>query len=204
MLNEDMRELDYNIEDMVLNIQKKCKQSLNHMKKAKSFMWRYDRTLNPSTEAYKAYTRPNRRPLDTPLDIHEFIDGWFKKEFGWKARSNNVLFIEGRARRQIVRMMKTASGAISTIVFPIGNIEFLWSPKIQDLTQDLDLENMAYYNKEEWKEKLEKDLINADYENTNMRNALISGNEIMIHCKSYYGMAIQKIDEDILDKIGAV
>ena len=201
MLNEDKRETDYNIEDMVLNIKKKCKQSLGYMKKAKSFMWRYDRTVKENDEAYKAYTRRDRRPLDTPESVHSFIDGWFKREFGWKARSNNVLFIEGRPKRSILNIMDRKSNIKQTIVFPIGNIEFLWSPRIKDLTNDMSLEDI-WYGDDEWQDLLEGNLNNAGYEDTNMKNALRSGNEIMIHCKSYYGMVLDRIDEDILDELG--
>jgi hypothetical protein len=34
--------------------------------------------------------RKNRKPLDTPLQIHNYWNNLFQKKFGWKVRSEGV------------------------------------------------------------------------------------------------------------------
>lgn len=83
-------------------------------------------------------------------------------------------------------------------VFPIGKFEFLWSPKVWDLNYktrsmiihtDLD-DSDPGTGSSEMKDvrRLMKAVQNAGYQNTDLEDAIDSGNEIMIRCKEYYIM----------------
>src|SRR5574343_219856 len=60
--------------------------------------------------------RPDRRPSDTPLPIHEFMDNWFYKKFGVKFRSN-AMFASKNS-------LSTLTYGTSYIVFPIGEFKY--------------------------------------------------------------------------------
>jgi hypothetical protein len=69
--------------------------------------------------------RLDRKPTDTPLPIHEFMDNWFYKKFGVKFRSNAMFVTKSRGSAQIY-------GDVY-IVFPIGEFKYCYSSTIDDL-----------------------------------------------------------------------
>jgi len=114
--------------------------------------------------------RADRRPYSTDPSLHQAFDTRFEEVFGWKPRSSG-LFVTGTSA--------TAGmyGDTTYLVFPAGPFKFLWSDKIYDLytqgTQWGGLNNLI--NKNNYKEK-------------DICGAIASDNEIMIGCKSYYGI----------------
>ena len=69
--------------------------------------------------------RPDRKPTDTPLPIHEFMDNWFYKKFGVKFRSNAMFATKSKGSSQIY-------GTVY-VVFPIGEFKYCYSTVVSDL-----------------------------------------------------------------------
>lgn len=74
-------------------------------------------------------TRIDRKPKDTFAFITKFVDDTLEDKFGWKPRTQG-LFVS--SEYETVRDY----GRVFAI-FPIGEFEFLYSPKIKDLTINL-------------------------------------------------------------------
>lgn len=139
-------------------VRKKCKYAINVTKKSRYVFWHLDRTISASfSPVFKAKTRPQRRPLDTMDWAHKMMDDWFFKEFGWKARSENVVFIEGYPKKSAINKPWIIRG--QTIIFPVGNpFKYIWSPKIQDMTSDLDI------NKSDYDDQVQSEFEGEDFE----------------------------------------
>ena len=105
---------------------------------------------------------------------HDILDELFEKKFGWKPRSGGVFCTGSEA---------TASGyGDAYIFFPIGDFEFLWSPKIHDLYDHVTTRKPvgSIFMKDFYNETVDK------YINSGMATAIASGHEIMVRCNSYY------------------
>ncbi len=115
--------------------------------------------------------RAYRSPSDSLIEIHEFADMWFQQHFGWRARSQGT-FVTGR---------KTEAAAYGHphLIFPVGEFDYIWSPKIHDLytaiPQTVDVDQDEVY----------KILGDGDYQDANLNQGLRKGNEVMLKCKSY-------------------
>lgn len=164
----------------------------------------------------KLKVRKDRKPLDTPLEVHKEFDKIFTKNFGWPARSSGLLTTGD----------KTVAGSYGNAyqVFPIGKFRFLWSSNVHDLygryVEFMTQQRLSYAGGGDWeyfkdanqkivtpgKMYLSKkelavhqkivfkqlnDLIKKEYSNKNLDRAILSKNEIMIDCKEYY--AIQEV-----------
>jgi len=120
--------------------------------------------------------RADRKPLNTDISLHQAFDTRFEEVFGWKPRSSG-LFVTGN--------MGSAGmyGDQTYLIFPAGPFKFLWSDKIYDLYAQRSMPGGlgALINKNNYKEK-------------DICGAINSDNEIMISCKSYYG-----IKKDVLE-----
>lgn len=154
------------------------------------------RNLGDALLQYKKLkTRPNRVPKDTLKIYHDWIDEWFEKKFGWKARSEHVLFCF-----TIDSFNKSFN---YNIVFPINIEKVIWSEKIDDLTYDLRGEKIKTWvgewvkrydldrkNKELTKEKFHSFLEKSKYKEGSIGKFLkeVEKNlkEVMIKCKEYY------------------
>jgi len=207
----------------------KCKVAISYCRSSGYLFSHRDRTMErgkfiPRTGAFVANTRKDRRPLDTITSVHRIINKWLKMVFGWKARSENVLFVEGNSIKNLTRERWRGKGEL--VVFPVGNFRYIWSPEIQDMTGDLEINrediedtisikwedspewsgSYQEYPPEDWtvkeREKILKEKENSiikaleesKYTNKNMAKAIRSGNEIMINCKQYYALAVGKYD----------
>jgi len=138
--------------------------------------------------------RKDRTPIDTPKEIHKKLDELFKKEFGWKARSEGVFVTGSRSQAGMY--------GDPHIVLPIGKFKYVWSPSIPDLTVYLERDVhvlMRIHGKEEIimepeeYNKILKNTVNK-YKSTDFENAILSRNEIIIKCDRYY-----LINENFLD-----
>jgi hypothetical protein len=205
----------YNFGEIVKMLQSRCKPFLLELKSCKGFLYRgqFSRTI-PDIEEVKP--RTNRKPRNTPQEIHSIWDGEFKKKFGWKARSEGV-FVTSDA------VMAENFGRLY-LFFPIGPYKYVWSDKYMDVTNDMDREIYEYfYDKErnselslnriwhestggrlnrdekvfqKWKEdnigRIDKVMIKAcksvvdNYIDDDMSWAILQGNEMTFKCKSYY------------------
>ena len=207
-----MRLIDYLTEDegdAEIKIEKECKPWLTASKG-------YDvyRGMWGKKDFDKIKVRKDRRPLDTPLDVHNELDNIFKKHFGWKARSGGLLATGDR------RVAGTYGEAYK--IFPIGRFRFIWSNKVHDLygryVEFMTKEGLIYSGGGKWKINQERkdviiageedlsmdrigefqgrvfkkldDLIKKEYSSSNLINAIKSNNEIMIDCKEYYAISM--------------
>lgn len=103
---------------------KECKQMIGDIKKMGDVLWRG--TNQPVYE--KQIPHKSRKPVDTPEFLHILLDKMFKKNFGWKPRSEGVF----------VSLDKGLASSYSpsrrtTIFMPVDGYKYLWSPDIDDL-----------------------------------------------------------------------
>lgn len=138
----------------------------------------------------KVIPRKNRRPLDTPIKLHDMLDSLFEMKFGWKARSEGVFVTTNHGTA-----MSYGEGS-SYAFFPIGKYSYIWSPSIKDLYMKLRFKkiidvfgeiNYTKFTEEEIFEHLEN-IIDKDYFDKGLRKKTVSGpgTEAMFRCKAYY------------------
>lgn len=141
-----------------------------------------------------------RQPMSTAEHLHEFIDGWFLSNTGISYRSNAV-FATGNPTM-------AAEFGRPFAIFPTGAFKFCWSPNVIDMTYDLVKPRSSMYSNlediaepeddEEEKEQLEtmeNALVSAKYIQNHLVDAIQSGNEIMIHCPTYFLVAAEVVDD---------
>lgn len=94
-------------------------------------------------DLFKRKVRKNRKPLDTPREIHDKIDNEFKKQMGIKPRSNSLFCFKDEDR--------TASYGIPYAIFPVGRYKLIWSYEVHDLYDYLRKTNIyfIYVNRDE-------------------------------------------------------
>ena len=121
--------------DIIDTIHKDCKPILKEIQKAKKFVWRG--STKYVLDMKKVTHRQNRRPGDTPQEIHDHINKEFKRTFGWPARSG--VFATGSFK-------EAKSYGAGCLFFPIGKFNFVWSPNIPDFFTEV--EGSDYINYE--------------------------------------------------------
>ena len=127
--------------------------------------------------------RGDRRPLDSAPIRHEFLDDWFKEKVGFNARSEAVF-----AYGQYVDKSEITPYGTPCIIFPIGEIKYVWSTKVQDLFSDIPGSIHS-------EEALTKWLERQDYKTTGLDEAVQSRSEIMIKCGSYFVFPLEFKDQ---------
>jgi hypothetical protein len=168
------------IEDVVKVIKRDCKPFLKELEKVKNqgLLWRGSN--QNITEYKKIKTRKDRRPKDTPKDVHDILDELFFKKFGWKVRSEGVFAHK-------VKGVVDHYG-IPYIFFPIGKYRYVWHPKIKDLYNRIDFDyklQSKMYNLKKIKEFAEN--VIEGYENSGLWIYFESkSGEITFQCESYY------------------
>ena len=140
--------------------------------------------------------RSDRKPTDTPLPIHEFMDNWFYEKFGVKFRSNAMFATKSKGGSQIY-------GTVY-VVFPIGEFKYCYSTAVSDLYADITSKiesklssHYAPLTKEKFNDFLsdddnlkfaidivEKILSESKYIDSDLEKVSYNP-EIMINCKSY-------------------
>ena len=173
-------------------IKKDCKKYLNAIKGTGLILSRDEMLIT----SYKKKVRKNRRPKDTPLSIHKFLDDSLKKKFGWNARSEGLFCYASEI-----------DYVIDKAVFPIGNFEFIYSTVVDDITVvladgfDYPVTGFAHYFDEGDLPNIKKywnDTLLKTYTNKNFKQALkygLKSYEIMIKCD--YAYIINRSDYDI-------
>ena len=209
-LKEDIFDV-MELKEFKKKIHAECKPFLNASKGYSLYRGMYKK---PALGKLKV--RKDRKPLDTPLDVHKEFDKIFTKIFGWPARSSGLLTTGD----------KTVAGSYGNAyqVFPIGKFRFLWSSNVHDLygryvefmthkglsyagggdweyfkdskqrivtpgSMYLSKKELAVHQKDVFKQL--NDLIKKEYSDKKLDRAILSRNEIMIDCKEYY--AIQEV-----------
>ncbi len=160
----------------------------------------------------KKKVRQDRRPKDTPIEIHKAFDDRFHKEFGIRARSQ-CIFTVGNPNTAKFYGKPYA-------IFPVGKFEVIWSPQITDLYGDLldflnrpensrmlnsalrydlslekELRYLDSYLMDELIEFIENDFpIKKIYKKGKMCESFdYYDNEVMVHCKEWVGVRVNSI-----------
>lgn len=173
-------------------IKKDCAKFIKDIRGAKGTLNRLDSYLGGNAlknAVIKKNTRSNRRVMDTPEKASIGINKLLDKKFGWKARTENVVFCWGIA---------FASSEINSgfLIFPAGNYKYLWSPIVSDLYNVFNLSGMP---SDESYIKFFKERFFDSYTNKNIKKAVVSFNEIMVNCKHYYMIKpelIERVDQE--------
>jgi hypothetical protein len=133
--------------------------------------------MTTSSDIGVAETRVDRKPRSMLLELSHACDEWFEQRFGWPARSNHALFVTG-SREQAAKF------GTPVIVIPVAPARYLWSPRIEDLTQHL--QERSVLQPREVAAVLEA----GDYRGADLGAAIASGHEIMVRCERYYWSAV--------------
>jgi len=124
----------------------------------------------------------DRRPSDTPRELHNFVNQYFQTHYGAPFRT--AMFASGSQGQA------NDYGTVY-VIFPAGEFQFLWSPDIEDmysLTAEYGLEHhMEPGAQKEAFETLEDNVLRT-YQTDNLVEAIGSNHEIMIRCSHYYGI----------------
>ena len=124
---------------MANNIRSKCRPFIQQNKELLQdgyFLYRGVRGADYKTDfAIEGTVRADRRPKDTAMQWHTAADDYFRKEFNWKYRSASLFAATDRD--------SVVDYGSSYIVFPEGNYEMCYSPKITDFTLDVTNGNNA-------------------------------------------------------------
>ena len=124
----------------------------------------------------------NRKPMSSPQKLHDEINFIMRKKFG--AEFRNSLFCTGAESMAHVYGMPFA-------IFPVGDYEYLWSPKYRDLYTAYDIFRVNH-DKRHFVQQLDWDAFQDDKLNA----AIHKGGEIMVRCKNYYGLNMNHIHID--------
>jgi hypothetical protein len=137
----------------------------------------------------KSQVRKDRKPKDTPEEIHKLLDDWFYKKFGVRSRSNAVFATKNY---DVAKDYGTPF-----LIFPIGKYTAISSDRIDDLYNEI--ERLFYYSfglifnnnrlnsisnedMERFKDRIIDMLKSSNYK----KGLQIHDNEQMITCKEYY------------------
>jgi hypothetical protein len=181
-------------QEFIETIKKDCGPYLEDSKNSSHILARY--TKNNIVGIKLIVPRTDRRPMDTPIWMHNYIDDALKKRFKWKPRSEGVFAITNDKKYFDYKTKNLFNAYSYYPIFPIGKYEYLWSPTITDLylssgdvfrKYDINWRQITTFPKNE-DMKQEFDAIMDTYKNDNIESFLnmYEYREIMIKCKSYY------------------
>lgn len=131
--------------------------------------------------------RADRKPVDTPEAVHKAINAAFVKQF-------NYPFRNGTFASSVLKDAR-AYGNVS-LIMPIGEFHYLWSPDSKDLYQKYRrfvydyLENAG--DRPGHNNNVIADFIHAintnqfQYKNNDLKAGIKSGHEVMIYCDKCY------------------
>lgn len=142
---------------------------------------------------YLKHVRKDRRPMNSLQFIHEIMDEWFLKHFGYRYRSGAV-FGTGSFEN-------ADSYGLVFDIYPMGNIKYVWSKEVGDLALDikrtlsgndlLDVTKKSDSNMiKQVHDTVEDILENGNYQTTNLSEGLEEEVEIMVACDSYYATGL--------------
>ena len=186
-INEDR---NYGIKDEAKHIasilKKDCMPFIKEMKSSSLQNWFYRATEHHYESISKPIKpRKDRRPRNTPKELHDYMDLRFKKKFGWKSRSEGVFVSSDKT------ILEYTYGD-PYLFFPIGSYKYVYHPEIGDIYERLDnkysISYETYTMTPELMEEIEKefDRIWSKYTDKNLKKAYINGVEVAFKCKSYY------------------
>lgn len=127
-------------------------------------------------------TRKDRKPRDTPLELHERADSWFAAQFGTRYRSQ-ALFVTSSI--STARSYVKADKHVARIL-PLGPYKFCWSPLVSDMLMlAVDFPEADVF---------ERELGRRQYQELDLHGAHSSGNEVMLYCERYIAVPVHLLD----------
>jgi len=188
-LTERMAPHEYDGEEITEVLIRDCAPYLNEIngQVQKHILWR---GLQGTTAKGfgKKYSRIHGRfPLNTKMSQQATINKFFVDNFEHPFR--NGVFVSGDLMQA---MEYSQGGSYPHAIFPIGNFEYLWHPRLDDMYNTIANVAPAYT------EKLMNDL-KRGYRQDGLIEAIhhSGGLEIMIWCEEYYYM-----EKNMLGQIG--
>lgn len=180
--------------EQVLQLKKDCSQFFNEISEGQRW-WRGSRKGLTDT-VIKKMPRLNRKPKDTPENIHAWLDDFLKKKFGWKPRSEGVFVATNPYSAEDF-------GPETYMFFPCNGYKYIWSSEIDDLTEWLNMDRHLLIKRpsastydyhdnwydEDYRERVKIKLLKL-YTDKGLDRTSGSGSEIMFNCKKngYYMM----------------
>ena len=206
---------DADIQEMAKIIERDCQPFLQATNNLKYKLFRGIKNLRQNGILTKSRCPVGREPADSSEIMHQIADDWFYDNTGIRFRSNSI-FCSGR-------MNDADDYGIVTIMIPIGNFDFCWSPTVHDMfgafdelvdwwwlddeyDGDDDEDSDEYNNSlSSATDKLTSALRAAKYQfNSSIagfRKGISSGNEMMIHCDEYYILRMTDETTQIINKL---
>jgi len=132
--------------------------------------------------------RTDRRPLDTSARRHKIFDDWFERKFGWKPRSEGVFAF---GEKTSVNELKTYG--TPCVIFPIGPIKYVWSPRVSDLYADINIYT-GIKGDDSVEDRIIDWLDHAGYIDNQLEDAAYNSAEVMIKCSKYYAFPYKYIE----------
>lgn len=90
---------------------------------------------------YEINSPKNRNPTDTPLYLHNKLNEFFIKKFGWAVRNGVFCIPDKGSAGNYARISSDKQNSFDYpqeyFFIPIGDFEYCWSPKYKDLTVDI-------------------------------------------------------------------
>jgi len=161
-------------------ISRECSEIIEIYNQTGNFLFRGER--NNFIIKLKSHLK-DRIPMHTPKEIHELVNDYFMKNFGWKGR--NGVFASNK-------IIQTVYYGSQNIFLPINEFKYIYSPIVYDLSDQLGV--ITDYNFDKWSQndknetyiKLSK-LIET-YTDKNIKSMICSTKniEISFNCKYYY------------------
>ena len=182
---EKMNAID---KEYIISINKECSTYLKSVTYGQKMFRGTNKSYNKPT---KVTPRKDRKPRDTPSEIHNFLDKVFDEKFGVKARSEGVFCTPNFGDAQ-------AYGSVY-YVFPVGSFKLIYNPKVTDLYQKLRDDHVLLWDKnadrptmnrimdpKERDAKIKKIISGYKISTNNAKDALSNGGEVMLFCKEYF------------------
>ena len=131
--------------------------------------------------------RQDRKPRDTPGDIHTQIDDWFAANLpsGIRYRSSSV-FCSGR---EVIAHTYAVVGSKVAVVLPVGEFHYCWSPVVRDLYRRSTALGREVATVDEMMQ------LGKYVEDQNLPRAVDSGHEVMLHCQKVLLIRIDRANE---------
>ena len=125
--------------------------------------------------------RQDRKPLDLDPVTHNVVGSVFKERFKWNPRTEGVF-----AFGEEVNLPDLKAYGEPCVIFPVGEIKYVWSKYVEDLYSDMlgSMEDSREETVRQW-------IINSEYRDTGLDDAVARSNEIMIKCDKYLAFPIE-------------
>jgi hypothetical protein len=190
---------------LIKKIQKECSQIIRLYQKKERVFYRGITSYRQWWKPRKARIR-SRKPKDTPMGTHLWLNDFFKKKFGWEAR-NGVL---ATPNEWTALYYAHDNNDLVMVFLPVNRYKFVYSPKVKDLYDtlppELKYENPNLGTKLQTHDDAENAYATSSsseiefftddmhtYTDKNLGNAFNSGSEVMFKPKAYYLIPI--VDE---------